>query len=210
MAKADPKRIWKISAGLDSIPGLKWINRPAPNTEYLPPGPFHSAGNRFGKEVWGSGFPEFDIPVFEFDRKLGRAPTDAEEPEGGSRWLVSDPAKQLLEKLDGDAFHFVPVRTVLREKSGEREGPPYWLADVVRFLDAFDLESGAFAVLDDGGQMPRGLDLERFKPSVVGDHHIFRPTFWQLSIYCTDELRRAVKTAGLRGFQFSGGGYLNA
>lgn len=206
MAKPDLKRMWKISAGHDSIPGLKWINRPAPETESLLPGPFNGSGNR---NVWGSGFPDFETPVFVIDRKLGRAPTDAEEPEG-YRWLISEPAKQLLEKLDQNAFHFVPVRTVLRDKSGERDGPPYWLADVIRLLDAFDMESGAFAVLDDDRQMPRGLNMERFRADVVGDHLIFRPMFWQGSIYCSDELKRAVKAAHLKGFEFRGGGRLNA
>jgi hypothetical protein len=205
MAKPDPNRMWKISAGLDSTSGLAWINRPVPDTQVLPPGPFHGRGNR---NVWGSGFPEMDTPVFVFDRKLGRAPTDAEEPMA-YRWLLSEPAKLLLEKLDATAFHFVRVRTVLRDRSGECEGPPYWLADVVRFLDAFDMESGAFAVLDDGRQMPRGLDIERFKSNVVDGHLIFRPIFWQGSVYCKNELKRAVKAAGLKGFEFSGGGHFN-
>lgn len=206
MTKIDPKRLWKISAGLDSIPGLKWINRPALDSEPLPPGPFDGHGN---KNVWGSGFPKLGTPVFVIDRKLGRAPTDAEEPEG-YRWFISEQAKQLLEKLDGDAFHFVPVGTVVRDNSGERDGPPYWLADVVRFLDAFDMESGAFSLLDDGRQMPRGLDIERFRADAVGDHLIFRPMLWQGSIYCSDELKQAVKAAGLKGFQFFGGGRVTA
>lgn len=69
-----------------------------------------------------------------FDKSVGKLPCDIELCSAW--WLVSERTKALFERLDPEAFVFVPCE--VRMRRGQYDGPKFWLCDVVRVLDALD------------------------------------------------------------------------
>lgn len=178
-------------------PIFDWINRPQtwePSINafvpHLPAGPLDH-GN---KSDAGTGFPVFDVaPIFRASRVIGsRRPFDI---CGSLRatWLLNREAKERLIAVDSAAFDFLTVGSQL--KTGE-PGPDLWLCDVVRVIDAFDLDRSNGARLD--YEYPRRIGLSPysdrncFRRDVIGSAHFFRLVDFPLGIFCDEEAKAAI------------------
>lgn len=125
-------------------------------------------------------------------------------------WLVSDRTKTVFERVDPEAFVFVPCD--VRVPRGRYPGPDYWVCDVVRVLDALDesASSVSIGVQDDVrcinyGQKYYTLISDfklAFREAAIGDAHIFRMAYNDLTVICDQELKDACKSAGLKGIRF--------
>lgn len=178
-------------------PIFDWINRPQrwePSINafvpHVPAGPLDH-GN---KSDAGTGFPAFETaPLFRASRVIGsRQPFDI---CGSLRatWLLNRKARERLIAVDVDAFDFVAVGSQL--KAGE-PGPDLWLCDVVRVIDALDLERSNGVKLDH--EHPRRIGLSPypdgnfFKREAIGSAHFFRLFDFPLGIFCDEEGRTAI------------------
>lgn len=193
-------------------PGYDWVNKPKGpdgSPRGLPPGPLPSP-SFYGI---GSGFPiDLPPPKLLTGKKYGRLPLKDFEPASGDFWLLSDPAKRLLEDVDPDAFVFCPVE--IQTTGAERDPGKRWLCDIIRFLDAMDEESSAVRVTDYGGGN-RLVQIQNpkktcFRRSTIGSAHIFRSVYNAYDCYCTSHFKEIVRNSGLSGLGFWPGGVLDA
>src|SRR5260221_14131242 len=93
----------------------------------------------------------------------------------------------------------------MRSPDGARL-PARWLCDVVRVLDALHEAQSKVevSVATDGSKIYRHVYNSKliFKEAAVGGSHIFRMKFFDAVIICDEELRRACKSADLKGISF--------
>jgi|CXWL01.1.fsa_nt_gi hypothetical protein len=218
MPQGKPKRSWlyrmSIGYGVKTDPGKRWMNRPridGDTNPELPNGPLQQP--RGGGNGIGTGFPlGMERPVYMVDPEWGRAQLCDGEGEVRDVWLISDRAKCLFEALDPEAFEFCKVDVRLREKGVEREGPSYWLCDIVRFVDALNEEKSKPLIrIDSNGTKFATPDLQPavFRREAVNDHHVFRLKYNPYYVCCDFEFRQAVQEAGLTNFRFQRGGRIN-
>lgn len=217
-SRSDRIFVWANAEYSAGQPRLEWINPPRQWSEdlhierpYLPAGPLFDAQD--GSD-YGTGFAPFaETPVFVVDRPLGAKPLFDITGRFRGVFLVSERAKDVLEKLDPDAFVFVDVETSLA--NGE-QGPRHWLGDLVRKLDAFDLEKSEGARIDQVAPLMRfsispRYDRNVFRRDVIGSAHFFRLKSSAAAIYCDDVARAALHAAPkLRGISCSHVGTLDA
>ncbi|MDA8454311.1 DUF1629 domain-containing protein [Acidovorax sp. GBBC 3334] len=144
------------------------------------------------------GFPPLgETPRLLYDKRQGRMPEDLQGGFSGY-WLTSEPLKQLLESVDPDGFAFVPCEFVLEDGS---QGPPYFLCDVVRTLDALDEAASTVKILTEGYSagkhysMAGGASLSFFK-DVIGSAHVFRTPYNSRLVICDRVLRDALLDGG--------------
>ena len=153
------------------------------------------------------GFPELrQKPRLVYDPAAGDPPQDLEGGLSGY-WLVSDRLKSVLEGMDPEGFAFVECDYLLQDGS---QGPPYFLCDVVRVLDALDEAASTLRieVSDDfvGGKyynFAGGISLA-FRKEAVGNAHVFRTPYSGNYVICDRRLRDAVQGA-IGGSGGSGG-----
>jgi hypothetical protein len=150
-------------------------------------------------------------PVLLTGKEHGRLPLKDFEPASGDFWLLSDPAKKLLEATDPDAFVFCPVE--IRTTGTERDSGPRWFCDVTRFLDAIDEERSTLRVTDygRGRRLVQIEDAKRthFRRSSIGSAHVFRSVN-NPECYCSSHFRDTVRSSGLNGLGFWSAGVLDA
>jgi hypothetical protein len=143
-----------------------------------------------------------------FDKSVGSLPYDLEPYYGW--WLISDRTKAVLERLDPEAFVFVPCD--VRVPHGSYHGPDYWLCDVVRVLDALDesqsrltirIESDARS-LNFGKKVYMAMPGSKlvFTEAEIGKAHIFRMAHCEADVICDQDLKDACKSAGLKRIRF--------
>lgn len=220
--KAPVEKIYEFIVGLKSPAGrsgAQWINQPHRDrsdpyyTDELPAGTHPP--QRHPLDIVGTGFPpNMPKPVFILDKAFGRLPLTDGEGVGRDIWLISDKAKRAFESVDAEAFEFCKVETRLREKGVEREGPEYWLCDLVRTIDALDEEKSKARVK---WQTPDTkfvtLDYDHrahFKRSVIRNNHIFRHKHSLVYPYCDETFRQAIDDANLTSFGFKRVGVIDA
>lgn len=157
----------------------------------------------------GSGFPpHFAPPPMVLPRRpAGWTPgsplpiSDVEDAGGERFWVVSDRARRLFIELDPDAFLFHPLSVVFAPDMEPYEGPPYWLCDVVRYLDAIDLERTEHETKNHGvaGTIvyPSAFSEMYLKSDVVFEKYIFRPAYSPHNVYCSSEFRDAMLAQGM-------------
>lgn len=149
------------------------------------------------------GFPDYpEPPRVVLDKKLGRSPRDLEQCH--EYWLISDRMKAVLQAVDPEAFAF--VRCEVRFADG-KEGPAYWLCDVMRILDAVDEVASRLTINIDQTRGQKVYSLRGgaslvFKEDVVAPAHIFRMAHLEPVIFCDQHLKNACKAAGLKGITF--------
>lgn len=145
------------------------------------------------------GFPPLvEAPRLIFDASKGPAPRDLEGGFSGY-WLVSDRLRQAMTSVDPDAFAFVRCET--RDLDGS-EGPPHFLCDVIRELDALDEKTsilrikvsedyvrGKFYSLGGGASLV-------FKPEILKGAHVFLTPF-NPSAFCDRKFKEALRTFGI-------------
>jgi hypothetical protein len=155
----------------------------------------------FARQWKKPGFPpNFPTPRFRFDKAAMRGMHDLDQFRG--YWLISDRMKEVLEQIDPTACAFVRCNVVQFDRS---PGPARWLCDVVRTVDALDEAASAIEIARGNPKVYHGaLTSERlvFKGEIVGSAHIFRMDYADTHIICDDTLRRACKSAGLKGIKF--------
>lgn len=151
------------------------------------------------------GFPAYpEKPrVVIGKRKSGPPPSDIELFH--SYWLVSDRLKSVFEAVDGQAFAFQECD--VRRADGSA-GPPYWLCDVVRVLEAFaeptmrEIEH----YRERTGLQYRGFLTTRetlvFDEGAIGDHHTFRTPYSADDVFCDQVMKDACAQAGIKGIKF--------
>lgn len=159
-------------------------------------------------------YREYRLPAstphvpYVFDKSVGSMPYDLELCYHW--WLISDRTKAVFERLDPEAFVFVPCD--VRMPHSRYEGPNYWLCDVARVLDALDESQSRLriGIRDDVGYIDHGKKYYElccdsklvFKEDVVGGAHIFRMAYADAKIICDQEFKDACKSAGLRRIRF--------
>lgn len=149
-------------------------------------------------------YPE--VPRLVRDPELGGAPRDSECL--ASIWIVSEALKRVFEAVDREAFAFAACDYTLADGS---VGPPYYLCDVVRELDAIDEDSSRVRIkferdYDTGEGVKYysilgGASLA-FRQEVIGRAHIFRQPRLCVNAICDRFLAEAVTEAGLCGVAF--------
>ncbi|WP_372166048.1 DUF1629 domain-containing protein [Xanthomonas axonopodis] len=144
------------------------------------------------------GFPPLsEKPRLRYDKRQGRMPEDLQGGFSGY-WLTSEPLKQILESVDPDGFAFVPCEFVMEDGS---QGPPYFLCDVVRTLDALDEAASTLKILTEGYPAGKHYSLAggaslAFIQDVVGTAHVFRTPYNSRLIVCDRVLRDALLEGG--------------
>jgi hypothetical protein len=149
------------------------------------------------------GFPDYPVaPLFVCDPR--RAPVHWDFEVYLNYWFISERTKTLLENLDRDAFAF--LRCDVRHPDGG-DGPPRWLCDVVRVLDALDEQKSQVRIgtADDGSKFygSAGRVNLVFKEDLVGPHPIFRMRHAESTVICDDRLVTACKAARIVGVRFA-------
>jgi len=146
------------------------------------------------------GFPDFpEAPLILIEKKSHRPLRDLEACRG--YWLTSERAKQVLERVDAEAFTF--VKCEVRFATGE-PGPDYWLCDVVRVLDALDEAASRFRDISASPEQKvyHFVSLA-FREDAVGSARIFRVSQRDSDVICDQSVKDACKAAGLEGFWFT-------
>ncbi|MDN5004624.1 imm11 family protein [Bradyrhizobium sp. GCM10027634] len=145
-----------------------------------------------------------ETPRFLFDKSAARRPRDL--APFFYAWLISDRTKAVFESVDPNGFVF--AQCAVRVPKGTWDGPPYWLCQVVRVLDALDEGRSRLkiGISDD----PRKLDFGQkcydffgrtelvFREDLIGDAHMFRMAYHDSWAICDEELKNACKSAGLK------------
>ncbi len=147
-----------------------------------------------------SDLPE--TPSFVFSRAAVRGPRDLAPIYYA--WLISDRTKAVFESVDPNGFEFAPC--TVRASKGTWDGPPYWLCQVVRVLDAVDecRSRLSIRVFDDPHKRTFGQKYYVsytelvFREDLIGDAHIFRVAYHDGWAICDQELKNACKSAGLK------------
>jgi hypothetical protein len=143
----------------------------------------------------GSGFPR-DIarPILEFDKAM---PTEGELFDAypmAFTWAISSRLKAALNEIDPSGFDFVLAET--RFPDGSR-GPDYWLADLIRFIDCYDVDRSVAANsrIIDRGVVNFAFDGSFFRAEAIGDAPFFRiPQSFEC--LCTARTKRRLEDAG--------------
>lgn len=145
------------------------------------------------------GFPPLrEQPRLVYNPREGVLPEDLEGGMSGY-WLVSDRLRHVMDAVDAGAFAFVEADYHLIDGS---KGPPLFLCDVVRTLDALDEEASQLNVeisdeFEDGKFYGLTGDVRlAFKPEVLGSCHVFRLKFHG-GVYCDRLFKDAVEQAGI-------------
>lgn len=126
-------------------------------------------------------------------------------------WLVSDRLRHVMETVDAGAFAFVDADYRLEDGS---KGPPLFLCDVIRTLDALDEEASQLNVeisdeFEDGKFYGLMGDVRlAFKPEVLGASHVFRLKFHG-GVFCDRFFKNAVEQAGIITARKSNGLWFN-
>ncbi len=129
---------------------------------------------------WEGGIPPLkEMPRLVYDPKEGDFPRDL-EGSFSEYWLISERLKNVFGSVDPDAFAF--AKTDFRLQDGT-PGPPYYLCDVVRVLDAVDEENSILKIAT-GEEYVLGKAYDfsgtvklAFKKEIVGDAHVFRAPY---------------------------------
>lgn len=185
-----------------------WREKPRGSGE-VHPGPRPDVGNQaqYGE---GSGIPEGVGLTFAFEEAERFRLPDADGLGQRDMWLISEKCRKVFLETDADAFDMAPARTVFNTAKGERDGPSYWLCDVVRFVDAMD-ESPEFShPLGDGPikrVWPNSPTKARFHVAAIGNAKIFRAYHAPGLIYCTAPFKEAVDAQKIKGVYFQTGGW---
>jgi hypothetical protein len=147
----------------------------------------------------GGGFPLLrEAPRLVYYSREGALPQDLEGGMSGY-WLVSGRLREVMESVDPGAFAFAD--TDYRFEDGS-SGPPYFLCDVVRTLDALDENSSQLNIMisDDfeaGKHYGLTGDIRlAFKREVLGSAHVFRLPYSGF-VYCDRVFKDAVEAAGI-------------
>lgn len=145
---------------------------------------------------------------FVFDKSVGTLPYDLEPYDRW--WLISDRTKAVFERLDPEAFVFVPCR--VRVPRGSYNGPDYWLCDVVRVLDALDESRSHLTIrIEDNvhsfnfGKKVYSIRSDSklvFTEAAIGKAHIFRMAHSEAEVICDQDMKDACKSAGLKRIVF--------
>ncbi|WP_349999338.1 DUF1629 domain-containing protein [Stenotrophomonas lacuserhaii] len=146
------------------------------------------------------GFPELsETPRLVYSPDKGDPPQDLEGGISGY-WMVSRRLKQVLSQVDPDGFEFVEADYRLSDGT---KGPPYYLCDVIRELDALD-EVASRLTIEESDEYPAGkfYDLTggsslAFRKDAVGDAHVFRTPYSGRLVFCDRRLRDAIFAAGM-------------
>lgn len=134
---------------------------------------------------------------------LGGPPRDFEILAG--LWIVSNALKQVFESVDPEAFAFTACAFTQADGSA---GPPYYLCNVVRVLDALDEEASRVRIKyerdHDAGEDLRFYSVSGgasliFKPAVVGNAHVFRQPRLGTQPICDRAMFEALNAANLNG-----------
>lgn len=155
----------------------------------------------------GYGFADLpEKPQLIHDPKKGKLPRDLQYLVG--YLLVSERLKLLFEAVDAAAFEFVDCDFTLAD--GTR-GPHYYLADVVRVLDAVDEDASPDLRIEYDRDFRTGQDIKIynlvggaslvFRQDMVGKAHVFRTPYIG-KIFCDEVLKSACKAAGITGTYF--------
>lgn len=186
--------IYEIGFKSSNGPQIDWVNQP----DGVIKGPFHHPLGLFEHTGVGSGIPiEPEVPELHI-KKIGRSkPISDFQPARGTRWYISQRAKELFERVDGSAFDFRLART----KHDGSPGPDFYICDVIRFVDGLDTKKSRVTP-SASGSVTFFFDDNVFRASEIGAHLLFRLTFSPDRIMCVGAFRSAVKESGLANIAF--------
>ncbi|MDR6095975.1 hypothetical protein QE373_003272 [Stenotrophomonas sp. SORGH_AS321] len=145
------------------------------------------------------GFPPLsEVPRVVFDPSACPAPRDLEGGFSGY-WLVSERLQRAMSAVDPEAFAFVECEVRLADGSA---GPPRFMCDVVREVDALDEDASQLRIkVDDDYVRGKFYSLGGgarlvFKRDMLAGAHVFLTPF-NPSAFCDRSFRNAVQAAGI-------------
>lgn len=148
----------------------------------------------------GSGFRR-DVPpdkqIFAYDQTLPLRDFESL----GSRWLILDAARSVLERIANDAIDLAAPEVYVRRGKEDVAIPQRWLCDVIGFEDAVD--EAASSLQWDPSSRHYGIGSKFvFKRDLPATLHLFR--IWKDPgvIACSPTLHDALKGANLTGLAF--------
>ncbi len=135
----------------------------------------------------------------------GGLPREFEELAG--IWIISEPLKQVFESVDPDAFVFTACDYTQADGSPGRQ---YYLCNVVRRLDALDVEASRVKTRFDRNfitgedeifySVLGGASLV-FREARIGGAHVFRQTQMAIDPVCDRVLHDALRAVNLDGVE---------
>jgi len=144
------------------------------------------------------------FPLLREKPRLVHSPREGvlpEDLEGGMSgyWLVSERLRSVMETVDAGGFAFVETDYRLADGS---KGPPLFLCDVVRSLDALDEEASQLNIeISDDFEEGKFYGLTgdvrlAFRREVLGSSHVFRLKLHG-GVFCDRTFKDAVTDAGI-------------
>lgn len=154
----------------------------------------------------GSGFPKgYQAPPLRYDPTLGGKPDDVTSWVRDT-WLLSPRAKLVMEAIDAAAFAPVAMHWPAAKEAPARE-ETWWIAHVIRHLDALDFERTQVTITDfDNGRRSKrakGIRGVTFVHDAVEGSHVFRQTFARNHINCNQTFVAVASEARLSGLMLS-------
>jgi len=151
------------------------------------------------------GFPILhEKPHIVYDPNHGNPPRDFEGKLSGY-WFISERLKQIFETVDPEGFAFAECDYTLADGS---KGPPHYLCDVVRTLDALDENKSQMkppTIYPAGERVYdfTGKTSLIFREDIIGSAHIFRLFYFKTAVFCDSLIYDACKAIpDLKGLRF--------
>lgn len=116
-------------------------------------------------------------------------------------WLVvSDAFRKLTHNIIQDQIQYLPIRLV--ESNTKREIDSFSVANVVKLVDALDLEKSKYDIFELGDR--KIIDVEKYalKKEIIKDCHIFRLQDDTIPIFVSETLKKVIEENNLLGFAF--------
>jgi hypothetical protein len=175
----------------NTSPVRSWINEAEQMVGFYPDAskPFH-------------GLTFTELPKIRFERKGRQGALRDAAPVTLGIWLISDRVRQMVEKLDPDAFVFQKVD--VDYSNFPEPGPARWFCYIMRSLDCVDEERSVIRYQQDppGIKAYEALIDIKMKPEIVGSAHAFRLRYARSKLIVDDVIVDALNAERITGFKF--------
>lgn len=142
-------------------------------------------------------YPTIPRLGFKKDSKKRKLPEDFGGVVGF--WLISERLKQVFERVDPQGFVFVPCEFIFPDG---RQGPQYYLCDVIRIVDALDEKASKLKIIISEEYAKGkhysflGLPKIAFKEDRLKGVHVFKTPYNTNQVFCDRVLRDAILAVG--------------
>lgn len=166
------------------------------------PGPFARPHLACGYQAHsGSGIPREFPPLRVIYKHRVRGPSIRDFDHLGECWIVTDRARELIERIAPGGVDCMPAQVFVRRDGIDEPAGLFWHCDVIRMEDAVD-EDASFIRRQSGGFYDIVSSFFILKRDLPPDLHLFRLWHGPHIILCSEVFRQAVLAAKLLGMEF--------